>query len=160
MTQLLGAGFSLLVLVGFSSWFLAEAAQAIAAPDEDAEDVDPWIVFGFALLGICFDGASLCAFYCWGASLLGDMDPETLNMGSAFMHVFSDSLRSITTLVESVLIFSFPEVSSATFDAWATLVVAGLVLVATVPPLIGWARSLGRCGRTVGYEALADVRDP
>ena len=33
---------------------------------------------------------------------------EKLNMGSAFMHVLSDSLRSLTTLVEAILILTFP----------------------------------------------------
>ena len=33
---------------------------------------------------------------------------ETLNMGSALMHVLSDSLRSLTTLVEAILIYVYP----------------------------------------------------
>ena len=156
--QLIASGFSLLVLLGVSAWFFAEAIVDIVDPDEAGGEVDPWIVFSFALLGLIFDASSLLAFYCWGSSLLGELDPETLNMGSALMHVLSDSLRSVTTLVESLLIFGFPSVSSNLFDAWATLIVAGLVIVATAPPcgaisvsLVEWISQERRGG---GYEQL------
>ena len=100
----------------------------------------------------------------WGAGELGASDEllaESLNMGSALMHVLSDSLRSITTLIEALLIFLLAEEgdgSSALFDAWATLVVAGLVIVATVPPLGAWVCSLRnmRWDNQTVYEPLPD----
>jgi Co/Zn/Cd efflux system component len=168
--ELIGAGFSLWVLVGISAYFLAESALGIITQDDDGEEVDPFIVFGFAVGGLVFDAMSLAAFLSWGGKgILGlgggdgeqqqGQQGEKLNMGSALMHVLADSLRSITTLVESLLIFYFPEVSSALFDSWATLVVAGLVIVAAGPPLVSWARSslaLCRGRHAAAYEPLPD----
>ena len=43
------------------------------------------------------------------------------------------------------MIFQFPDVSSALFDAWATVVVAALVIVAAAPPLVACVAALA-CG--------------
>ena len=153
--QLVGSGFSLLALVGFASWFLVKAAFDIADLDEAADDVNPWIVFGFACAGLVFDASSLVAFRVWGDPANADSG-EKLNMGSALLHVLADSLRSIVTLVESLLIFRFPDTSSALFDAWATLVVAGLVIAAAVPPFVAWGVALccGAKPEKHAYEPL------
>jgi Co/Zn/Cd efflux system component len=59
------AGASLGLLLGFTIYFMAEALVTIVGGEGDGEDVDPYIVLGFALAGLLFDAVSLAAFRCW-----------------------------------------------------------------------------------------------
>ena len=53
----------------------------------------------------------------------GDAEPDDLNMLSAFLHVFADSLRSFTTLIEALLIGVW-DFDGRETDAWASLFVS------------------------------------
>jgi hypothetical protein len=68
LPQIVGAGFSLWVLLAFSLWFFIGAIQDIVAGTEGEDEVDGLIVFSFALLGMIFDGVSLFAFRLWGGA--------------------------------------------------------------------------------------------
>jgi len=124
--QLIASGLSLAVLIGITLWVTSEALERILHPSDDEDDVNAYIVFGFALAGLLFDLASFAAFY-FNQNEDRNESAE-LNMNSAFLHVFSDSLRSTTTLAESILIWFFDFNGSKT-DAWASLVVSGLILI-------------------------------
>jgi hypothetical protein len=73
----------------------------------------------------------------------------SINMLSALLHVMSDLARSITTLVEGVLLHTHPELDGADVDAWSALVVCLLI-------------SLGLCGGVAKWtqEFRAYLRDP
>jgi Co/Zn/Cd efflux system component len=103
--------------------------------------VDPRIVCCFALFGLLFDLGSLWAFKHWGqkmSHLVGvdvaegeeaaQKKTEQLNMSSALLHVLSDCMRSTTTLIESILIFVYPNTPSYIFDGWATLLVTASIM--------------------------------
>ena len=117
--------------------------------------VDPRIVFAFALFGLLFDAGSLLAFKHYGQkfSLLVGADVESgergveakaeaLNMSSALLHVLSDCLRSITTLVESILIFAYPATPSYIFDGYATLIVTASIMVGGMIGVGKWCQQL------------------
>eukprot|EP01052_Picozoa_sp_SAG31_P036013 SAG31_NODE_4430_length_3236_cov_2.591011_1_plen_400_part_00 len=185
------AGVSLALLLGFTVYFLVEAVRAIGTED-DGEEVDPYIVLAFAIAGLLFDAASLAAFRCMQrvqpvdggeeteivpAIAVGTSSPsvpavsamppkqaaEGLNMVSALLHVLSDSLRSAATLCEAILILGFPNVPSSAFDAWATVAVTTVILIALGGPSVGWANEVWRlaCGRGAmgAYAELADLID-
>ena len=59
----------------------------------------------------------------------GDAEPDDLNMLSAFLHVFADSLRSFTTLIEALLIGVWD------FDGRETDAGASLFVSATSAPV-------------------------
>jgi len=110
--------------------------------------VDPRVVFAFALFGLVFDVASLFTFRYW-------TDPEEMeeaeavNMGSAFLHLASDFLRSTTTLVLSLLIFANPAQPSYLFDGSATLFITATILAGAAAGLWQWAVQMSDllCGR-------------
>eukprot|EP00310_Coccolithus_braarudii_P005772 CAMPEP_0183378420 /NCGR_PEP_ID=MMETSP0164_2-20130417/124905_1 /TAXON_ID=221442 /ORGANISM="Coccolithus pelagicus ssp braarudi, Strain PLY182g" /LENGTH=265 /DNA_ID=CAMNT_0025555979 /DNA_START=569 /DNA_END=1366 /DNA_ORIENTATION=- len=60
---------SLLLLAAFTGYFMVEGAKNAGllgqAPGEDEEEVDAFIVLGFAALGIVFDVLSLIAYQLW-----------------------------------------------------------------------------------------------
>jgi hypothetical protein len=84
---------------------------------------------------------------------------EGLNMGSALLHVLSDSLRSATTLVEAILILSYPEVPSSAFDAWATLAVTATILAALAKPVADWCGEFRRLWCRQGGGAYSELDD-
>ena len=87
---------------------------------------------------------------CGGASVtMCRFNVYSINMLSALLHVMSDLARSITTLVEGVLLHTHPELDGADVDAWSALVVCFLI-------------SLGLCGGAVKWtqEFRAHLRDP
>ena len=87
---------------------------------------------------------------CGGASVtMCRFNVYSINMLSALLHVLSDLARSITTLVEGVLLHTHPELDGADVDAWSALVVCFLI-------------SLGLCGGAVKWtqEFRAHLRDP
>ena len=87
---------------------------------------------------------------CGGASVtMCRFNVYSINMLSALLHVLSDLARSITTLVEGVLLHTHPQLDGADVDAWSALVVCFLI-------------SLGLCGGAVKWtqEFRAHLRDP
>ena len=87
---------------------------------------------------------------CGGAGVaMCSLNMYSINMLSALLHVMSDLARSITTLVEGVLLHTHPELDGADVDAWSALVVCLLI-------------SLGLCGGVAKWtqEFRAYLRDP
>jgi Co/Zn/Cd efflux system component len=137
--------------------------------DEKEEDeVNAYIVLGFALGGLLFEFISLWAYKHYSTeapkeasahpghphhhhledhplqhrhkSTEGPNDHEgtNVNMLSALMHVFSDLLRSTTTFVESIVLFQYPDVNSAVVDGWAALIVCSLIALGAIWSLGLW----------------------
>jgi Co/Zn/Cd efflux system component len=121
--QLICPAISVLILVYFT---VAEAIEALGTLQEDAdgdEPVDPGVVLVFALWGIIFDCFALHAFLS-----NADGGGTQSNMMSALLHVGADFARSITTLVEALLIIYF-KFDGVKTDAWACLLVSGSILL-------------------------------
>eukprot|EP01051_Picozoa_sp_SAG22_P018940 SAG22_NODE_3342_length_1768_cov_2.124026_1_plen_453_part_10 len=178
-----------------------DIAPEIAAAElaEEEEEVDPYIVCGFAVAGLVLDCSTMAAFHFWGkgghggggggsssggggdgkrvgraaAKVAagaaakeaeagkqegGGQEPEValkggaphqpdlsaepaedLNMMSAFLHVFADSLRSFTTLVEAALIGIWGFEGRET-DGFASLFVSGTILIGATVAFREWLR--------------------
>jgi hypothetical protein len=129
--QLIIPAISLSVLVYFSVDMLLEARETLAGHDEP-EDVNPYIIMGFSLLGIVFDAIALRAF-------LKAADKESVNMFAAFAHVGADFIRSITTLVASVLILA-SSLDGKRIDSWACIIVTLLILMGVVFAVVEWGK--------------------
>ncbi|KAG8461417.1 hypothetical protein KFE25_010604 [Diacronema lutheri] len=130
-------------------------------PPGSGAGVDGGIVLGFACVGIAFDAIALGQFAAsWRAAQransakhLEQRVPERLsladclacvcgaalelNMSSALAHVLADLLRSVTTLVESILILRCG-LNSAAVDGLAALCVAAAILVTALGPTRRW----------------------
>lgn len=143
-----------------------ETIQAGGGGDDDNVDGDRMaiIVFAFAVVGLIFDIVSLVSYCCLtdtnkkqdkteplldGADVIvsngdelvsattADARSAKLNMVSALLHVFSDFLRSTTTLVESILLFTW-NIDPVLIDAWSSLIVSGLILIGACGTLFAW----------------------
>jgi len=66
-----------------------------------------------------------------------------MNMCSALMHVGSDALRSITTLIEGLLIL-YTDLDSENTDAVASLIVSTIIVIGTIGALYEWAHQCSR----------------
>mmetsp|Transcript_9848 Transcript_9848/g.14808 ORF Transcript_9848/g.14808 Transcript_9848/m.14808 type:complete len:331 (+) Transcript_9848:74-1066(+) len=175
--QLIASGVSLLALSLFTVSVMVEAIDRLYYSDKVT--VDPYIVLGFSFVGLCFDIVGFLAYYYWGQDLgpsiqedhSKDHKPTTkengeellpvvelvdpsadegnINILSALMHVASDALRSITTLIEGFLIL-YTDLDSENTDAVASLIVSTIIVVGTIAALISWA---GEVQRYFGEDA-------
>jgi len=121
------------------SWSTALACWGWSqeAMGSDEEDVNPYIVMAFAVVGLVSDVASLFAFW-RSARKSGE---ESLNMCTALLHVGADCLRSMTTLVMSLLIL-LGGMDGACTDASASLIVGATILSGAAGGFWSWARKL------------------
>lgn len=155
--ELYVATFSVVMIFGSSIYIGYEAIERMhsKAPPE----VSSLLMMLFATVNLIFDVGSILAFYVWGTPLQhghshGDGDdghahgdghghagenwdpmeassnPRMVNLWTAFLHVLSDMFRSIAIFVAAILIYFF-KFNSARTDAWCSLVVTVLVLLAT-----------------------------
>jgi len=133
--QLIATFVSIIVLIGITGFVIYDSINILTSEGEDGDDVNAYIVFGFALGGLLFDMIGLLA--------LGEGKKEKstgaadLNLHSAGMHVLADLMRSTTTLVESILIW-IGQVDSATTDATAALIVSALILIPCAEMIREW----------------------
>ena len=95
--------------------------------------VDPTIILGFASLGILFDAIALRAF-------LQDADKGSMNMFAAFAHVGADFLRSIVTFAAAILIMNGHD--GMRTDAWACVIVTGLILAGVLFAAYEWSKEM------------------
>lgn len=160
--QIVGPIISIAILVYFTSKVMAQAGATIIKPEEDAEEVNAWIVGGFAVWGIIFDSLAMWAFIRNAKkesqqhedSLCTDEPHPSLESGggserlvrksgsstethmmAAFMHVGADWLVAITTLVAALLI-EFLDLDGPLTDAWACMVVGGVILVGACATIV------------------------
>uniref|UniRef100_A0A7S2FF17 Cation efflux protein transmembrane domain-containing protein n=1 Tax=Alexandrium andersonii TaxID=327968 RepID=A0A7S2FF17_9DINO len=137
--QLAIPAVSLSTLVYATSSVLSDAIGTVAAPKaDDGDDVNPYIVLGFACWCFVFDGASLCAF---ARNRRRQTSHFHLNMAVASAHVAADLLRSLTEMVESVLILGF-HLDSTLTDAWAGIVVSATILFGVTYPSWKWCQEV------------------
>ena len=126
---------TLLVVVTIST--VVTAAQRLVTRSGDDKEVDGRFVFGFSFGNLLIDIA-MCFNYCFQlrhrrqASFKEQVRSETkeqLHMVAAFVHLFADTMRTITGLVAGSL--EQDEAADSIFiDAIATFCVCGLILFA------------------------------
>lgn len=152
--QLLVPSVSIGILVYFTVDMIFEARETLLSPSQERDDVNPWIVGGFAVWGIIFDLFALAAFMrnakadqqqddtlrsgesrdSFASSEGGEQlvheggSGREVNMMAAFAHVGADFARSITTLVAALMI-AFWNLDGPSTDAWACLLVSGMILL-------------------------------
>ena len=143
--RLIASFVSVSVLIVITGTVIKEALDIILdGGDGEDDDVNAWIVFGFALAGLLFDMVSLLSYFCSKED--PDMDDAAradskLNMASALLHVGSDSLRSMTTLVEAILLWT-TNYNGTFIDAWASLIVSGLILLGALGTFVAWVKEV------------------
>lgn len=164
--SLLSSGLSLFVLYAISGWGLVDATVDLFGQDGIEDDLDPLIVLGFGIGGLVFDCFAVGAFKFWGvdsskvnhgyASAATDeasddaIEGESLidtasaqeatrvNMFSALTHVVADGVRSVTSIMLGALVLMDPKLNGSQCDDYATLVVAGTILVGSLPLAMEW----------------------
>jgi len=137
-SELLGTGISLGTLLLFTALLMHEAIDKGINLDPSEDDVNPYIVMGFALWGILFDCTAMLAF--WRNSR-ANKEGKGINMWTAFMHVAADFCRSISTLVSSLLVLG-GGLNSVEVDAWAGLVVGATILFGALGGTLAWQKML------------------
>mmetsp|Transcript_343 Transcript_343/g.490 ORF Transcript_343/g.490 Transcript_343/m.490 type:complete len:412 (-) Transcript_343:679-1914(-) len=68
-----------------------------------------------------------------------EVEMARINMCSALMHVGSDALRSITTLIEGLLIL-YTDLDSENTDAVASLIVSSIIVIGTIGAIWQWGQ--------------------
>lgn len=149
--QLIASGFSLGILMGLSFAVVYGAiARLFRDSSKEEEIVDADIVLAFAIIGLIFDVVSCSAFWKLSRGTVrgtGDLQDSSgvqeehsgsqINMISALLHVVSDSMRSLTTLLEAILIKYFGTNGEKT-DAGAAVIVFSLIFVGGIGALRKW----------------------
>eukprot|EP01061_Rhynchopus_euleeides_P022206 TRINITY_DN3616_c0_g1_i1.p1 TRINITY_DN3616_c0_g1~~TRINITY_DN3616_c0_g1_i1.p1 ORF type:complete len:317 (+),score=108.70 TRINITY_DN3616_c0_g1_i1:64-951(+) len=136
---LITAGVSYAALIGISVYFLVSGIQTLMASGGDDEEVNPYIVFGFAVAGILFDIISLVP-YCYRMRQTHD-DASVENLKSACSHVSADLLRSISTFIESILLWT-TDLEEDKVDATVTIIVTATIVIGVSHPVVTWGISL------------------
>eukprot|EP00993_Chasmostoma_nieuportense_P003028 NODE_3776_length_902_cov_34.064516_g3623_i0.p1 GENE.NODE_3776_length_902_cov_34.064516_g3623_i0~~NODE_3776_length_902_cov_34.064516_g3623_i0.p1 ORF type:complete len:264 (+),score=51.14 NODE_3776_length_902_cov_34.064516_g3623_i0:58-849(+) len=130
LQKLISSLVSLLVLSAVTIYVSVDPIKLLLG-EEAGEEVNPYIVFAFAVWGLTFDLLSFLGFYCFRSH------GKQVNILSALLHVGADTLRSTTTFVESILIWIF-KFEGDIVDAYACLIVSGLILCGAASGLYAW----------------------
>lgn len=126
-------------LVYFTSGVVQEALAKLSGVDDGDDDVNPYIVLGFSCWCLVFDSISICAF---ARNLRNSRESASqINMLAAFTHVSADFARSLTELIESVLIMVF-QWDSVKTDAWACLIVSSTIMLGVALALCSWCKTI------------------
>jgi len=139
-------------------WNQSGVLNGCDAPD----DVNPYIVFGFATAGLIFDLICLWPFFVYGcpcfkrqaadAEAEADAEAVRMNLFSALTHVLADLIRSTTTFAESILIWAFG-INGDKCDTFATVVIGVAIILGMIKPVMDWIQNL------VDYCTHADEED-
>lgn len=130
--RLIAPAVSLMVLLALTIFCaLLPAIDTIRNPDGPGDGVNPWIVFAFGLGGLIFDIISIVAFYI-NAKKERAKNGLPVNMLAAFFHVGADWVRSLTTCVESILLFKFKNWNGDLIDAWCAVVITVVIAIAII----------------------------
>jgi len=188
--ELAMAGVSYTILMSFTIKFMVDGAAAIKDSDDD-DSVNGYIVMGFAVGGLVFDFASLIVFRTYGehTGILEDVEEAheeveeeepvegvgvvaahsrlnpcgiNANMCAALLHIISDLLRSVTTLIESIVILLAPSINSAQADGVSTLIVCSIILVGVLAAMATWIRALRVhwAAEATGRESASGLVNP
>jgi len=165
-SELLASGASVAILYGVAFWGVIESAINLGDPGDREAELSPAIVFTFGLWGVAFDFVAFWGFYRWGLESLvshpGFSDDATIglataqdplpeeqagtsveeqkpsmNMRSAFIHVGADMLRSMTTVVEGLVVL-YAGAEPRRSDAVAALVVSATILAGGCGASASW----------------------
>jgi len=127
---------SVVLLVIVTIVALTDAAKRLQSREDD-DDVDGRFVLGFAA-GNLFVDVIMCTNYCYQLrhrrkptfkEQVMSETKEQLNMVAAFIHLFADTLRSVTGVIAGIL--EQDETLDAIFvDAVATFIVCGAIMMA------------------------------
>jgi len=109
--------------------------------DDGGEEVNAYIVLGFALGGIVFDIISLQAFLRHHKKTNSGKE---MNMWTALMHVGADFVRSMSTFVSSMLMLILNFDTTKT-DAWTTMVITFTLAIGVLAGVVAWFRKLFQC---------------
>eukprot|EP00931_Biecheleriopsis_adriatica_P027269 TRINITY_DN16426_c0_g1_i1.p1 TRINITY_DN16426_c0_g1~~TRINITY_DN16426_c0_g1_i1.p1 ORF type:complete len:355 (+),score=71.50 TRINITY_DN16426_c0_g1_i1:57-1067(+) len=128
------------------SWGTVQICRGQATSDGSDDDVNGWIVLGFALGGVVFDLLSLWAFH---RSNKKTGEGRHLNMFTALLHVGADFLRSTSTTVMSLLILT-DAFDSTCLDAYTSLCIGATIIIGGLFGVFNWLKLLreflaGRC---------------
>jgi hypothetical protein len=154
---LIGLLFDLLLLSRFQKWHAGHATQgnggAVSTRQGTGADSVPTGSHTLAA-----DEPSCGTLDAQGTpGTVDTLDTGRVNMCSALAHVLADSLRSVTTVVESVLILTFGTDPSRT-DSWATLVISLSIIAGASSALVQWACSCrGYLCRDLSTPRSADL---
>jgi Co/Zn/Cd efflux system component len=131
---------SVSLLVTVTSIAIADAASRLSSsrlPNTGGATVDGRIVLGFSL-GNLFIDVIMCGNYCYQMrhrrkqnlkdQVLSEAK-EQLNMVAAYVHLFADTLRTITGLIAGIL-EQAPGADALHIDAVATFIVCTVILCA------------------------------
>lgn len=158
--ELTMSGISHCLLLGFTISFIFEAwDNAHVSGDDEGDDVNGWIVLGFALGGLLFDGISLFVYHAFGDDEVHGLAADDVlaiegehadaltcgintNMCAALLHVLSDLLRSTTTLVESIVLLKYKNINGTKADGVSALIVCSIIAVGAFAALLTWCREV------------------
>ena len=175
--ELAMSGISHILLMAFTIMFLQEGYGDVTGPtgddcddrivngtsyittthDDDEngcgdDEVNGYIVLGFALGGLAFDLITLLTYKYYGNKktdeelAMDNADAITCgintNMCAALLHVISDLERSTTTFIESIVILTIPSVPSTYADGYSTLIVCGIILIGATGAMLTWVREV------------------
>ncbi|GAB5359553.1 hypothetical protein AAMO2058_000553700 [Amorphochlora amoebiformis] len=141
MRMLVASGVSFFALFAITLYFLIDASMELASEEADDGEVNAYIVLGFALVGLVFDFASLFPYCRFGVSQGSVDEAGKLNMCSALSHIISDTMRSFTTLVESIVILN-SDTNGHRADSVASIVVSALIITGILISLAEWLRDI------------------
>jgi len=135
--QLIATPLSIFALLSFTGYVLYSSCNILLSDEPQEDDVNSYIVFGFGAAGMVLDLVGLCALG------KGKKEKSTsagdLNLNSAKIHIIADVMRNLTCLVDSILIW-FYDFESTTTDAWATLIVSGLIILCCAEMIREWLK--------------------
>lgn len=143
-TQLIACAVSLSCLLYFTydgmqeSWATVRVCQGWDTDEGDEDDVNGYITLAFALGGVVFDALCLWAFY---ASNKQNGEARHVNMFTALLHVSADCLRSISTLIMSLLIL-WGHVDSTCADAYTSMLIGVTIIGGGLVGIYSWLKLL------------------
>jgi len=123
--------------------------------------VDTWSMLGFGVIGLTVDIISFSTFHC-----LFDNDTaghsEKLNMTSAWLHVLSDTLRSLCTITVGLILTIDTDINDKGdiyVDSYAALCANALVILTAIPSVMEWW-SLRQSLKQGDYVAIDCSQEP
>jgi len=145
VSQLIIVACSLSLLIFFTVQALQESWDTVQicrgrkpeTPDSE-EEVNGWITLCFALGGVGFDLMCLVEFY---KSNQKTRSVKHVNMFSALLHVGADFLRSMSTLVMSMLIL-IGNFESGCVDAYTSIFICTTIVAGAAFGFFKWLKML------------------
>jgi len=137
--QINASGFSILALLTLTT--ITSVLTAFRIRHNFTENyVNTSDMLGFGLVGLLFDFISFFIFHCVYEQE-SSQESQELNMSSAWLHILSDTLRSVSTIAVAVFLTEDSGIggrASVKVDSIAALCANGLVMLCAIPAVIGW----------------------